>query len=245
MGFQSKVDYANHVNNEHGLPVPELDPSETNPSTPILSSIKGGINYYELVPEVNDLEIMENWFRKRSEKMSLQKPTDEDAEKVTVYFNTHTTTVYYTGISDITYEDRVDTIVSKLVSFSSYGSSWQLQTTDKVTIKLVRYIPKRGSSFILFSEGHLLRRESNLLNIHNSNEETCFLYCFTPGYHLVHKKEKLEPPRSCFRPRTNILTYSSENPSAKQPVGDFDMPMSLMVISRFEDLNDVQVNVFR
>ena len=137
MGFQSKVDYANHVNNEHGLPVPELDPQETNPSTPILSSIKGGINYYELVPQVNDLDIMEYLFRKRSEiedvirkhtnqfpqkvqlmvEMTLQKPTDDDPEKVTVYFNTHTTILYYTGISDTTYEDLVDTIVSKLVSF--------------------------------------------------------------------------------------------------------------------------------
>ena len=59
MGFQSKIDCANHVNNEHGLPDPELDPRETNPSTPILNSIKGGIRYHELVPQVNDLDIME------------------------------------------------------------------------------------------------------------------------------------------------------------------------------------------
>ena len=153
--------------------------------------------------------------------------------------------MYYTGISDSTYEDLVDTIVSKLVSFSSYGSGWQLQTIDKVILKLVRYVPMCGSSFIPFSERHMLRRVSNLLNIHNSNDEKCFLYSFTAGYHLVHKKEKLKRPRPCFRPRTNILTYSSEKPSAKQPVGDFDMPMSHMDISKFEDLNDVQVNVFR
>ena len=67
IGFQSKVDYANHVNNEHGLPVPELDLRETNPSTPILSSMKRGINYYELVPQVNDLGIIEYLFKKRSE----------------------------------------------------------------------------------------------------------------------------------------------------------------------------------
>ena len=123
MGFQSKADYANRAKTEHGLPVPELDPRETNPSTPILSSIKGGINYNELEPQVNDLEIMEYLFRKRIEiedvirkhtnqfpqtvqlmvEINLQKPTDEDPEKITVYFYTHTTTVYYTGISDTTY----------------------------------------------------------------------------------------------------------------------------------------------
>ena len=109
-------------------------------------------------------------------------------QKKSLSTSTHTTTVFYTGISDTTYEGLVDTIVSKLVSFSSYGGGWQLQTTNKVTIKLLRYVPIRWSSFILFSEGHLLRRDSNLLNIHNSNDEKCFMYCFTAGYHIVQKK---------------------------------------------------------
>ena len=242
-----------------------MDPVESSPATPVVSSIKGGINYYELHPTSNDLDIMEYLFRKRNEieeiirkhtnqypqkmqlmvEMTLQKPGEEEPEKVSVYFNTNTTTVYYTGITDTVFEELVDNIVSMLVSFSSYGSGWQLQTIDKITVKLVRYIPVRGSSFIPFPDNHPLRRDSNLLNIHNANDDKCFLYCFTAGYHLVYLKEKLEPPRPCFRPRTNILTYSSENPSAKQPIGEFDMPMSLLDISKFEDLNEVQVNVFR
>ena len=96
-----------------------------------------------------------------------------------------------------------------------------------------------GRSFIPFPEGLPLRRDSNLLNIHNANDDNCFLYCYTAGYHLVYKKETLEPPGPCFRQRTNVLTYSSENPSAKQPLGDFDMPMSLLDIPRFEDMNEV------
>ena len=231
MGYQSKIDYANYMNNGHGLLVPELDPRETSPSTTILSSVKVRINYYELEPQVIDLDIVEYLFRKWSEiddvirkhtnqfqqkmqlmvKMTLQKPTDEDPEKINVIFNTHTTTIYYTGVSVTTYEDL------KLVSFSIYGSGWQLQTKEKVTIKLVGYVLIRGSSFIFFSEGQLLRGDSNIINIHNSNDEKCFLYCFTTGYYLVHKNEKLEPTRPCFRPRTNILTDSSENHSAKQP----------------------------
>ena len=265
MGFQSKFDFARHINNEHGLPFYEMDPVESSPATPVISSIKGGINYYELHPTSNDLDIMEYLFRKRNEieeiirkytnqypqkmqlmvEMTLQKPGEEEPEKVSVYFNTNTTTVYYTGITHTVFEELVDNIVSKLVSFSSYGSGWQLQTIDKITVKLVRYIPVRGSSFIPFPDNYPLRRDPNLLNIHNANDDKCFLYCFTAGYHLVYLKEKLEPPRPCFRPRTNILTYSSENPSAKQPIGVFDMPMSLLDISKFEDLNEVQVNVFR
>ena len=176
MGFQSKFDFARHINNEHGLPVYEMDPVESSPAKPVVSSIKGGINY-ELHPTSNDLDIMEYLFRKRNEieeiirkhtnqypqkmqlmvEMTLQKP-EEEPEKVSVYFNTNTTTVYYTGITDTVFEELVDNIVSKLVSFSSYGSGWQLQAIDKITVKLVRYIPVRGSSFIPFPDNHPLRR---------------------------------------------------------------------------------------
>ena len=39
--------------------------------------------------------------------MTLQKP-EEEPEKVSVYFNTNTTTVYYTGITDTVFEELVD-----------------------------------------------------------------------------------------------------------------------------------------
>ena len=176
--------------------------------------------------------------------MTLQKPLDDDQEKLSMFFNTKTRIVYHSGISDEIFEDLVDNIVSKLVSFSSYGSGWQLLSIDKVTLKRVKYVPVRGSSFIPFHEGHPLRRDSNLLNIHNGSDN-CFLNCYTAGYHLVYKKEKLEPPAPCVRPRTNVLTYSRESPSAKMPKENFEMPMSLHDISKLEDLNEVQVNVFR
>ena len=170
MGFQSKFDFARHINNEHRLPVYEMDPVESSPATPVVSSIKGGINYYELHPTSNDLD-MEYLFRKRNEieeiirknnnqypqkmqlmvEMTLQKTGEEEPEKVSVYFNTNTTTVYYTGITDTVFEELVDNIVSKLVSFSSYGSGWQLQTIDKITVKLVRYIPVGGEQVHTFS----------------------------------------------------------------------------------------------
>ena len=41
MGFQSKYDFARHINKEHGLPVYEMDPVESSPATPVVSSIKG------------------------------------------------------------------------------------------------------------------------------------------------------------------------------------------------------------
>ena len=40
IGFQSKTDYANHVNNEHGLPIYDMAPEDINPVKPTVSSIR-------------------------------------------------------------------------------------------------------------------------------------------------------------------------------------------------------------
>ena len=145
IGFQLKLEYVNHVSNHHRLPIYDMDLNEIHNSTPTLSSINGGVNYYKFEPKSNDIDIMEYLFKKRDEvtdivrkhtnhypqklqltvEMTLQKPSDNEPERVSVYFNTRTV-VYYEGILDETYEELVDDTVSKLVTFSSYGSGWQL-----------------------------------------------------------------------------------------------------------------------
>ena len=45
--------------------------------------------------------------------------------------------------------------------------------------------------------------------------------------------------------RTNPETYSPFNPMTHQPVGNFGMPMAFNQVLSFENLNKVQVNVFR
>ena len=64
---------------------------------------------------------------------------------MSAYFNTETVTVYHSGISDESYESLIDSIVSKLVVFSSYGGGWQMLSIDKVTLKLTRCVAGRGA----------------------------------------------------------------------------------------------------
>ena len=112
-------------------------------------------------------------------ELSLQKPTAEKTERITVYFNTNTVSVYHTGLSDEAFTELVDSIVTKIVTFSSHGSGRQLLSINKVTQKLARFVPVNGISFQPFPEGQLLRRDSNLQNIHNGHNGNCFLYCYT------------------------------------------------------------------
>ena len=82
MGFQSKYDFARHINDVHGVPVYEMDPVKSSPATPVVSSIKGGINYYEFHPTSNDLDIMEYLFRKRNEiEGIIRKHTNQYPKK--------------------------------------------------------------------------------------------------------------------------------------------------------------------
>ena len=166
-------------------------------------------------------------------------------KKVSVYFKTKTITVYHSEVSDESYESLIDKIVSKLVIFSSHRSDWQLLSINKVTLKLARFVSVRGSSYIPVHEGHPLRCDPNLLNINNGSDDNCFPSFYTGGYDLAYEKEKLEPPASCFRPLTNVLTYSRENTSAKMPKGNLKLSMSLHDISKCKYLNEVQINMFR
>ena len=53
------------------------------------------------------------------------------------------------------------------------------------------------------------------------------------------------PDRISIHVVTYAVTYGPENPLAKQANGVFDMPMGFHQMTRFEELNNVCVNVFR
>ena len=67
VGFQTKLDYVGHVDNEHGMPILDMEEDDVDSSRPTVSSISGGVNYYEFPPGEKDLDIMEYMFRKRDE----------------------------------------------------------------------------------------------------------------------------------------------------------------------------------
>ena len=45
--------------------------------------------------------------------------------------------------------------------------------------------------------------------------------------------------------KTSPIMYGPENLKAKQPVGEFIMPMAFHQLNKFEQLNQVSVKVFR
>ena len=121
-----------------------------------------------------------------------------------------------------------------------HGSGWALEKINHLEVKMANFTPVKGSSYIA-PPGELQGLRS-LLNIWSHRDNKCFLYCFTAAYHSHHGPE-LET--DTWRTVTSPTLYSSNNPSAHQANGLYDMPMGFKDLPRFENLNSVQVNIFR
>ena len=129
-----------------------------------------------------------------------------------------------------------------LNNFASYGCGWRVDGINKVEKQIVRTTPIAASS-ILALPGDLARCRY-LLNICNRQDDKCFLYCYTSQYHNTIRP-KLFSDNASWQQKTNRIMYGPENPRAKQPVGTFMIPMAFHQMEKFEQLNNVCVNVFR
>ena len=180
--------------------------------------------------------------------LSLSKPSpdNEQREKLTIHLNSNLTPVFYNGLDIETYYSMMDQIASNLIVFSSQGSGWVVDQIDKLTIRTCKFSPIRASSYLPLPEELRGRRGENsmLLNIRNHDDEKCFLYSFTAGYHLA-MGGNIYPENANWRMKSNPKTYGPDNIAAHQAVGTYNMPMSLSEIPMFEKNNNVQVNIFR
>ena len=146
------------------------------------------------------------------------------------------------GIADESFHQMVEQMLLSLNSFASHGSAWTLDQIIKIEIRTVKSKPIAGSSYLALP--HKLSQTSALLNIRNREDENCFLYCFTAAYHLKYGP-RLVPKGSSGRQNTSLHTYWPENKIAKQPIGQYNKRMGFHQMSRFEELNNVRVNVSR
>ena len=179
-----------------------------------------------------------------SARVKLEKPAleDEDATDLTIHVNSKMETVYLgERLTEDAFFTMLDQMLSSLFSFTSHGSGWMLKDINGLYVKLVSYVPIRGSSYLALPSD--LQSMNCLLNIRNREDNNCFLYCYVAAWHFTYAQSLYE--NLGWRMRTNPETYSTSNPMTHQPVGHFEMPMAFNQIPRFENLNKVQVNVFR
>ena len=107
-----------------------------------------------------------------SARVKLEKPAlaDEDATDLTIHANSKMETVY---IGKKLTEEAFFTMLSSLFSFTSHGSGWMLKDINGLYVKLISYVPTRGSSYLPFPSD--LQSMNCLLNLRNREDNNCFL----------------------------------------------------------------------
>ena len=127
-----------------------------------------------------------------------------------------------------------------LATFNSLRTDWTLKKVLKVGVKLARFRPIHGSSYIA-----LLPKVANcrgLLNVRNHEDRDYFRYCFVAAYHMYHQISLDRIDRHYQTDKTAPTTYNQ--PGLHQLLGDLTVPMGFTEIPQFETLNNVQVNMF-
>ena len=114
-----------------------------------------------------------------SARVKLGKPAlgDEDAADLTIHVNSKMETVYHgERLPEDAFFTMLDQILSSLFNFTSHGSGWMLKDINGLYVKLVSYVPVRGSSYLALPSD--LQSMNCLLNIRNREDNNCFLCCY-------------------------------------------------------------------
>ena len=98
---------------------------------------------------------MENWQQKPvkvqlSVKSILQKPIEEDTDKIEVHLNTDMlpVSVFAQGLAKETFFEMIDKLLSTLFSFTTHGSGWIVDKINTVDLKMAKFAPVIGSSYL-------------------------------------------------------------------------------------------------
>ena len=159
-------------------------------------------------------------------KVDFLKPLEE----VTTcsYFNSQLTETV-SPVSFEEYFEHVDQLISQINIFCTAGSGWVIDRLASLEIKTCRYKPMRAGSYIPTPKTLKGLRKS-LLNIKNVQDNLCFIYCILAALFPVEKNQERV---SNYMNKLGNLSFDSTK-----------MPMPLREINRFEQANNLKINVY-
>merc|ERR1711936_1234434 len=107
------------------------------------------------------------------------------------------------------------------------GSGWRIQSMDEFILKICKYTPMQGSSYI--ESPKKIRNTHSVVNIQNEDDK-CFLYSVLAKLHPVEKNTERV---SNYEPYIDELKTNG-----------ISMPMRLQQIPKFEKMNNLTINVY-
>lgn len=155
---------------------------------------------------------------------------DKQTEPVQKYLRcANVTTLIEKDIAD-SVEAAILGVINSYDKTQAEGSNILFQKVDKLELRVAKYSPLKGSSYLPLSEW-LNKPNKGLINIKNFNDEKCFLWSCLAGLDLPAP----HPERiSHYKHRQNELDMS-----------DIKFPVKIKDIDKFEQKNPgISVSVF-
>lgn len=128
------------------------------------------------------------------------------------------------------YNGVFERIAAQLDAYVNKGSGWKLKQIVFLRIKIVKYAPFKGASYIELPAW--LKAKQVCVNVQNTDDR-CFEYAVLSALHCdeVTKKERV----SCYSKYTGELNFDGI---------EFPVEASSDAFARFEQLNGIPINVF-
>ena len=266
--FLTAESYGQHLLKKHALPV--WDGIETTSSAaPTESAFRGKLRRYDLKVGEKEMDLLQVMMQNKEEIDALilervkegpnkvqfhvevgmiKIPTVQDGdsgnfERTMLFLNTKTLTVYFEGIAGVQFLELIEHMVNQVNSFSSHGSGWIIDRIEKLQISFAAFSPIRAGSYLELPDA-LSAASTLLTNINTKDDDRCFLYSFVAAYHNVNEPA-LYPTSRRWLEKNKVSTYNLDKEGIVKINGEYEMPMGLMDMDRFEKLNNCQINVFR
>ena len=127
------------------------------------------------------------------------------------------------------YSKCINTILEKIEKFTCQGSGWIISQLLELQIKVVKYTPIKGSSYIALPE-KFRNSKFGLINIKNEDDK-CFQYCI--ARHFCRDEKHSE--RVTKRLKAEVEKFDWNN---------MKFPVELNNIDTFEKSNKISINVY-
>ena len=183
----------------------------------------------------NQLRTVLNEFKGLKATITLEVTFEKQKENETIiksaYFNNKAIIVLNKEHVNEVVPTAANEIINKIGNWLREGSGWVIQSVNSHYIKLVKYSPLRGSSYIDLPQ-ELKNPKKGLINIQNKNDNECFRWCHLAK--LYSHQVKHNPQRiSHYKPFLGSVNYEG-----------VEFPVSIKQISKIEAQNDISINVF-
>ena len=162
--------------------------------------------------------------------MNLKKETPKESKCISNWFNSGKFISSSTSYFDKNiYSKGINTILEKIEKFTCQGSGWVISRLLELHIKLVKYTPIKGSSYIPLP---LKYRNSNygLINIQNKDNR-CFQYSI--ARHFCRDEENSFRVTKRLKAKVDKLNWNG-----------IKFPAELSNIDAFEQNNKIRINVY-